>query len=70
MPAVGDWEQTLDHALPALDQLKPADKERLVNALIATVMSDDRVRVEELELLRVICAVIHVPLPMIVGGDT
>ena len=70
LPVMESWEETLDHCLPALDQLKPADKERFVNALIATVMADDKVRVEELELLRVICAVIHVPLPMIVGGES
>jgi Zn-dependent protease with chaperone function len=69
IPDVGDWAETLDLALPALDQLKPGDKEQLVNALIATVMADDKIAVEELELLRVICAVIHVPLPMIVGSE-
>jgi len=40
----------------------------MVKALIATVMSDKHVDVSELELLRVICSVIHVPLPMISGG--
>ena len=55
--------------MPALDQLKPADKEILVKALIATVMADDRVAVTEMELLRVVCSVIHVPLPMITGGE-
>lgn len=68
VPAIDDWCDALDKALPALDRLKPADKERLVNAMIATVMADDRVAVEEMELLRVICLVIHVPLPMIGGG--
>ncbi len=70
LPDIENWELTLDHVLPALDQLKPADKGRLVNAMIATVMADKKVRVEELELLRVMCAVIHVPLPMIVGGES
>jgi Zn-dependent protease with chaperone function len=70
MPIIKEWADTLDQALPALDRLKPADKGQLVNALIATVMADDKIAVEELELLRVVCAVIHVPLPMITGGDT
>ena len=69
MPDIGDWSATLDDALPALDQLKPADKENLVKAMIATVMADDSVAVTEMELLRVVCAVIHVPLPMITGGE-
>ena len=68
MQGVKDWSQTLDSALPALDQLKPADKEKLVKALIATVMADNKIAVAEMELLRVVCSVIHVPLPMITGG--
>ena len=68
MPKIEDWSEALDSALPALDQLKPADKEKLVKALIATVMADNKIAVTEMELLRVVCAVIHVPLPMITGG--
>jgi Zn-dependent protease with chaperone function len=67
VPEIEDWSETLDEALPLLDQLKPADKEILVKAMIATVMADNRVAVPEMELLRVVCAVIHVPLPMISG---
>lgn len=70
IPAVNDWAEVLEDALPTLDRLKPADKGKLVNALIATVMADDKIAVEEMELLRVVCAVIHVPLPMITGGET
>ena len=70
MPVIEDWSELLDDALPALDQLKPADKEKLVKALIATVMADDKVAVSEMELLRVVCSVIHVPLPMITGGES
>ncbi len=70
MPAIEDWCEVMDSALPALDQLKPADKEKLVKALIATVMADNKVAVTEMELLRVVCSVIHVPLPMITGGET
>lgn len=68
MPATKDWIGVMDKSLPELDQLRPADKEKLVRALIATVMADNRVAVAEMELLRVICSVIHVPLPMITGG--
>jgi Zn-dependent protease with chaperone function len=68
-PRADNWGETLDRALPALDQLKPGDKEKLVNALIETVMADEKVAVEELELLRVVCAVIHVPLPIITAGQ-
>jgi Zn-dependent protease with chaperone function len=70
MPVVKDWTEALDKALPALDQLKPVDKEKVVKALIATVMADNKIAVSEMELLRVVCSVIHVPLPMITGGET
>jgi len=69
MPNFEDWHQVLDDALPVLDQLKPSDKEKLVRALVATVMADNRLAVAEMEFLRVICALIHVPLPMITGGE-
>ena len=69
MQVFEDWSETLDSALPALDRLKPSEKEILVKALIATVMSDNRIAVAEMELLRVVCALIHVPLPMITGGE-
>ncbi|HEY5775543.1 MAG TPA: M48 family metallopeptidase [Xanthomonadales bacterium] len=69
MPVIDDWIGVMDEALPALDQLKPADKEKLVKALIATVMADKKIAVTEMELLRVICSVIHVPLPMVTGGE-
>jgi len=69
MQVFEDWSEALDSALPALDQLKPSGKEILVKALIATVMSDNRIAVAEMELLRVVCALIHVPLPMITGGE-
>ncbi|MBT8076507.1 MAG: M48 family metallopeptidase [Gammaproteobacteria bacterium] len=65
MPEIPDWKETLDANLSALDQLKPSDKETLVKALVATVMADEKIAVTEMELLRVVCLVIHVPLPMI-----
>lgn len=69
IPVIDDWCESLDDALPQLDQLNPADKGKLVKALIATVMADDKIAVTEMELLRVVCSVIHVPLPMITGGE-
>ena len=69
IPDIEDWCEVMDRALPALDQLKPPDKEKLVKSLIATVMADNKIAVTELELLRVVCSVIHVPLPMITGGE-
>ena len=65
IPELRDWAGVLDEVLPELDALKPADKQQLVNSLIATVTADNRLAATEMELLRVICLVIHVPLPMI-----
>ena len=65
MPEVREWVAVLDRDLPKLDRLRSADKQRFVNALVATVMHDDQARAVELELLRVICTLIHVPLPML-----
>jgi Zn-dependent protease with chaperone function len=62
-----DWTGALDSALPRLDRLRLADKEKLVTAMIEVVLQDGRLEAEELELLRVVCDLIHVPLPMLTG---
>ncbi len=67
MPTIADWVLSLDADLPKLDQLRAADKQQLVNALLSTTMYDDRFEPAELELLRVICGLVHVPLPMLSG---
>ena len=54
----------LDGALKALDSLRPAEKERLLRAMLATVLADDEVAMSELELLRAACAALHLPLPL------
>jgi Zn-dependent protease with chaperone function len=64
MPDTSDWVAELDKALPLLDRLKPADKEALVRALAAVVLHDGRLMATELELLRAVCSMIHVPLPV------
>ncbi len=65
MPAVVDWIVSLDTDLPQLDRLRAGDKQRLVSALLSTAMYDDTFVPAELELLRVICGLIHVPLPVL-----
>ena len=58
-----EWQTPFEHALNALDGLLPAAKETLLQGLIAAVHADGVVNVEEAELLRVISASIHCPLP-------
>jgi Zn-dependent protease with chaperone function len=65
MPVTENWVSTLDAALPKLDRLKSAEKERLVHALALVVSHDGRTEPSELELLRATCDLIHVPLPML-----
>mgnify|MGYP001813563518 FL=1 len=65
MPGGNDWVAELDASLPRLDKLKAADKETLVRAMSAVVMHDGKMAASELELLRVICDLIHVPLPLL-----
>ncbi len=55
--------RALDEAWPALDGLDPIGKELLLEGLVAAVSHDGRLRVDEAELLRVVCASLHCPLP-------
>jgi len=59
----------LDAALVRLDALKPRDKSRLVQGLVATIAFDGTVTLEEGELLRAVCDTLHVPMPPL-GADT
>jgi Zn-dependent protease with chaperone function len=65
MPDVDDWVSVLDAALPKLDLLKSGEKEKLVRAMAEVVLHDGRLAATEMELLRVSCDVIHVPLPLL-----
>lgn len=67
LPMVHDWIETMDQALPRLDALSPDAKQKLVQALIATVSADATLRPAELELMRATCAAVHVPIPMLAG---
>ena len=58
-----DANAALDRAWAVLDALEPLGKELLLEGLVAAVSSDGRVSVAEAELLRVVCASLHCPLP-------
>ena len=53
----------LDDAWPRLDALLPKAKLMLVEALVATAAHDGRMTIPEAELLRIVCAILHAPLP-------
>ncbi|MEO7067943.1 MAG: M48 family metallopeptidase [Rhodanobacter sp.] len=58
------WQDALDYALNELDGLMPAAKELLIQSLVCAIQADGVVTVAESELLRVICASLHCPLPV------
>jgi Zn-dependent protease with chaperone function len=58
-----DWAQRTSAALNALDQLQPLAKQKLIEGLVRTTANDGRLKVEEAELLRTTCALLHCPMP-------
>jgi Zn-dependent protease with chaperone function len=58
-----DWQASLDSALERIDRIRPLDKQLVVRGLTQVVVEDQEVNVVEAELLRVICASLHCPLP-------
>lgn len=63
MPDVSQWMGQLDAALPKLDELTAAGKQRLLHALTLAVRHDGVFGEEELELVRAVCSAMHVPIP-------
>ncbi len=60
-----DWPQRTGAALTQLDQLQPQAKQKLIEALVRTVANDGMLKVEESELLRTTCALLHCPMPIL-----
>jgi len=65
VPDVADWVSALDRALRSLDDLRPEGRKRLVEAMVATTMSDATVAPAEIEMMRAVCATLHVPVPVL-----
>jgi Zn-dependent protease with chaperone function len=62
-----DWPERLSAALPRLESLHPFAKKAVIEALVKAIASDDVMTVEESELLRAVCALMHCPLPVLVA---
>ncbi len=60
-----DWAQRTGAALSQLDQLQPQAKQRLIEGLVRTIANDGMLKVEESELLRTTCALLHCPMPIL-----
>ena len=54
----------LEAGWPLLDELQPADKERLVAGVVAVIGHDGVMTLDETELLRTVCALLHCSLPV------
>jgi Zn-dependent protease with chaperone function len=63
-----DWPRQLSAALPRLEQLEPMAKKRVIDGLVKTITSDEVMTEAESELLRTVCALLHCPLPVLLGG--
>ena len=55
----------LEAGWPALDELQPSDKELLVAGVVAVIGYDGVMTLDETELLRTVCALLHCSLPML-----
>jgi Zn-dependent protease with chaperone function len=62
-----DWQPALDRAFDNLSRLRPEAKQLVVQALSRAIAADGRVTVAESELLRVTCATLGCPLPVLLG---
>jgi Zn-dependent protease with chaperone function len=62
-----DLARALDAGWDVLDGLTPLDKQRLVESVVVAISDDGVVEVAEAELLRVTCALLHCPLPQLLG---
>ena len=63
-----DWAARLSAALATLEQLQPYAKKTLIEGLVSTIAHDEMLNVEEAELLRTVCAILHCPLPPLLQG--
>jgi Zn-dependent protease with chaperone function len=65
-PPAEPW-RALDAGWDALDSLDERNKKVLVESLVAAVADDGVVTAAEAELLRTACALVHCPLPPLIG---
>ena len=66
--ALSDWPRQLSEALPRLERLDPMAKKRVMDGLVKTITTDEVMTEAESELLRTVCALLHCPLPPLLGG--
>jgi hypothetical protein len=62
-----DFVAALDGVWGPLDSLDPQHKRPLIEALVAAIADDGVLAVAEAELLRTACALLHCPVPALLG---
>jgi Zn-dependent protease with chaperone function len=62
-----DVGKSLEGGWASLDGLEPGAKQRLVEAIVVAVRHDGVLDVDEAELLRTTCALLHCPLPSFIA---
>jgi hypothetical protein len=64
---IADWPNALAEALGQLSDLRPIAKKVLIEGLVRCIAHDQKLSLEEGELLRTVCSVLHCPLPPILS---
>ena len=64
---IAQWPKALGDSLARLTSLRPFAKKVLIEGLVHCIAHDQKLSVEEGELLRTVCAVLHCPLPPILA---
>jgi hypothetical protein len=64
---ITQWPSALKDALARLVHLRPFAKKVLIEGMVRCIAHDRTLSVAEGELLRTVCAVLHCPLPPILG---
>jgi Zn-dependent protease with chaperone function len=67
-PLTRQWPQRLDAALEQLNELKLDEKRRLLEAMVVLITHSGETVIAEIELMRAVCAALHVPLPVMASG--
>jgi len=65
--SIAQWPAALADSLARLANLRPFAKKVLIEGLVRCIAHDRTLAVAEAELLRTVCAVLHCPLPPILG---
>tara|TARA_R110000868_G_scaffold307987_5_gene569594 strand:+ start:441 stop:2288 length:1848 start_codon:yes stop_codon:yes gene_type:complete len=62
------YATALNEVWASLNDLDPNEKERLISGLAECIYADNEKSIEEIELLRTVCATLHCPLPLMVDA--